>query len=227
MAVWINRLAEPLSKSASDEISLLVQYADRLDDLIEAANKQQPALTAGEVVTAISKDLLIKSDDLRKLFNALENLKNLSEEFGGTKKAIDQLSNTLRDDVSSKLKEKNDSIVKAIERYAGDNSVTISYKAQRLTYIRENIYQDAEIITDVRPVFDAKGEKIIEYLITHYLVATYFHNGRFEQIHLAMDAADVVKLRKGCDRAIIKSRAIKAELGDKARILRDDDGNPR
>jgi hypothetical protein len=223
MAVWISRPAEP--KTASDEIDLLVEYVDRLDDLIDAANKQKPTLTAAEVITAISKDVSMKSDVLKKVFNALENLKNLSVEFGSTKKATDQLADSLNDDVATRLRENIESIARAVEKYSGDNAVTISYKAQRLTYLRENIYQDAEIITDARPVFDGNGEKIIEYLVTHYLVATYFHHGRFEQIHLAMDAADVVKLRKACDRAIIKSKTLKAELGHKARILREDDGN--
>jgi RIO-like serine/threonine protein kinase len=104
--------------------------------------------------------------------------------------------------------------------------VVIAYKAQKLTYLRENIYQESEIITEVRPVFDQKAGQILEYLVTHSLIATYFRHGRYENIHLAMDMADVLKLRRLCDRAILKAKTLQSDLGDKARILRDDDENP-
>jgi hypothetical protein len=114
-----------------------------------------------------------------------------------------------------------------MQQYERDNAVSLSYKAQRLTYMRENVYQQAEIITDARPVFDEKGQKIVEYIIAHYLVITYFRHGRVENVHLALDAADVLKLHNVCDRAVIKARALKNELGDRARILRDDDATSR
>jgi hypothetical protein len=225
MAIWTNRISGSIPKSAADQVKLLVEYADRLGEFIDAAQEQQPALTANEVIVAIAKDIRIDSKILESVFNALDNIKNLSDEFGGIEKTIDELSRGLKDEDAQKILKKKHAISEAVTKYTSDNAIAISYKAQRLTYLRENTFQEAEIITDARPVFDSKGENIIEYLITHYLVVTYFHQGDFKNIHLAMDAGDVVKLRKACDRAFVKAKSLKAALGDKARILRDDNAN--
>jgi hypothetical protein len=54
-------------------------------------------------------------------------------------------------------------------------------------------------------------------------VVTFIRRGRPEMVHLAMDAADVLKLRKACDRSVVKAKTLKSELGERARVLRDDD----
>lgn len=225
MAIWTVRPSGTIPKSAADEIAVLATFAGRLSELIDAANRQEPALTPWEVIAAISKEVDTSGETLRQIFNALENLKNLADEFGSAEQVIENITTNLKDDVVASLNKNRREIVAALEQYSSDNAVTISYKAQRLTYLRENIYQEAEVITDARPVFDGRGEKIIEYLITHSLVASYFHNGQIESIHLAMDAADVLRLRKACDRAIVKAKTLKTELGIRARILRDDDAS--
>jgi hypothetical protein len=226
MAVWINRPTASIPKSAAEEITVLIENADRLDELFSGTQTQAHAVRPAEIIQKISKASGVDAEELRKIFNALENLKGLSDEFGGIPAAIDSLFGNLRGEILNKLKEKKSKIIEAVEKYSADNAVTIAYKAQKLTYQRENIYQEAEIITEVRPVYDQKAETIFEYLVTHSLIATYFRNGRFENIHLAMDMADVLKLRRVCDRAILKAKTLRDELGEKARVLRDDDDNP-
>jgi len=216
MAIWISRQGSSVHKGAAEEIEALLDNSNRLHEFISAARLEGVAVTPSGVIASISKKVDTSIDTLRKVFNALENLKNLSEEFGGPDKMLNELILTLDEQISEKLKEKRAAIEKVVEDYAQDNAVSLSYKAQRLTYLRENIYQQSEVITDSRPVFDEKGEKIVEYLITHNLVVTYFRHGRPENIHLAMDAADVLKLRKACDRAVIKAKALKRELGERA-----------
>jgi hypothetical protein len=225
MAIWMMRQGPTVPKGAAEEIEALLDHSEHLDQFVNAARGRAVALTPSEVIASISKQVGVSTDILRKVFNALENLRNLSEEFGAPEKMLDELILNLDERISTKLNQKKEAIGRAIEEYTRDNAVSLSYKAQRLTYMRENIYQQAEVITDARPVFDEKGEEIVEYLISHYLVVTYFRHGRAEVVHLAMDAADVLKLRKTCDCAVIKAKALKSELGDRARVLRDDDAN--
>jgi hypothetical protein len=226
MAIWTMRLAPTVPKGAAEEIEALLDQSEHLDQFVNAGRSQAVALTPSDVIASISKQVGVSADILRKVFNALENLRNLAEEFGAPEKMLDDLILHLDEGISTKLKQKKEAIARAVREYGQDNAVSLSYKAQRITYMRENIYQQAEIITDARPVFDEKGENVVEYLITHNMVVTYFRNGRgAENVHLAMDAADVLKLRKACDRAVVKAKALKRELGDRARILRDDDAN--
>jgi hypothetical protein len=91
-----------------------------------------------------------------------------------------------------------------------DHPAVISVKAQRLSFLRERIYIDSEIITDARPVYNTRGDTIVEMIVPHTLVITPHdstHNNH--DLHFTMDANDLVKLRKACDRAMLKAKTLK------------------
>jgi hypothetical protein len=224
MALWTSRSSSSSApRSVLEELDALLDHLDKATELIALSSDFQAAVGPAEIIASIAQRTGVPNDIARKVFNALENLRNLSEEFGTPIRTLDEIALTLPEKISSRLIAKKNEIADLVNSYSSDNGVRLSYKAQRLTYLRENIYQEAEVITDARPVFDSAGDSVVEYLITHSLVATYFRQGRLENIHLVMDAADVLKLRKALDRAIIKARALSSDLGDRARILRDDD----
>lgn len=43
---------------------------------------------------------------------------------------------------------------------------------QRLSYAREHLLVDVEILTDARPVYAIEGDKILSMVISHSLVVT-------------------------------------------------------
>ncbi len=118
-------------------------------------------------------------------------------------------------------------MVNALRLYNKDNPVSLTFKAQRLTYNRERLFHEVEIISDARPIFDTKGEKVIEFVVTHSLVVSYFVNGDYQRQYYSVDNADILNLRTACDRAILKSRTPKDALGEKwpTEVLRDDTGS--
>jgi hypothetical protein len=167
---------------------------------------------------------------LRSIFNAIDNLSALKKELGTTDQAIDAATRTVPKDGLLGLDKKRDQITAAVDAYFDDNPIAISLKARRLTHLHPQLFVDAEIITDARPVFDSKAENVLEYVITHSLLVTLHEDvGDFpaqhkhSRLYIAMDFADLLKLRQACDRAIRKGHSLKAELGDKGRILGEDD----
>ena len=133
--------------------------------------------------------------------------------------------------LSSDLRSHRAEIEKVSKEFASNNPIAISFKAQKLAYLHERILRDAEIITDLRPVFDDSGKNILEVMVAHTLVVTTTNSGRTERVHFAMDAGDVLQLRKACERAVEKARAIqstfeKSKLNFAVHVLRgDQDGN--
>src|SRR5438309_10156490 len=91
MAIWMNRQKFSVPKAAAEEINTLLDHADRLQDLIAAARRHPPTATPPEVISAISAEVGVGNDILRKVFNALENFGTLTEEFGTPTKTIDEL----------------------------------------------------------------------------------------------------------------------------------------
>jgi hypothetical protein len=115
MAIWITRQSTAVPKAAAEEIEVLLDCSERLDEFISAARRQSVAVTPVEVIASISQELGVSNDILRKVFNSLENFKNLSEEFGGSDKMLDDLILNLNEKIAANLKERRTSIVRAVE----------------------------------------------------------------------------------------------------------------
>jgi hypothetical protein len=194
MAFWPSRIDLKLAEGVAEDIDLLAEYADRLPAIIELAKKQEYDFLAPAVIRRISTAASIDYPILSRIFNSLENLKTIADEMGGAERAFRQITSAVDPNLQEKLDSAKDKIIDAIELYDADNAVSISYKAQKLAFLREKLFHEAEIITDARPVFDAKGERILEMVITHSLVMTYWTRTGFETIHLAIDAADVLSM---------------------------------
>ena len=67
----------------------------------------------------------------------------------------------------------------------------------------------AKIISDVRTVFDQSGDAIQGSMVIHNLNVTYVQGGDFKNFFVAMDSADIAKLRTVLDRADVKGSALK------------------
>jgi len=225
MAFWPSRIDIRINDEIASDIALLADNADRLPRLVQLAHEQDYDFVASIVIRRISKAASIDYSIVSRIFNSLENLKNIEQETGTAEIAFSSIADAVSPDLKQKLESVKDKIVDALKSYDPDNAVSISFKAQKLTYLREKLFHEAEIITEARPVFDSSGERILEMVITHSLVVTYWTRGAgFETIHLAIDAADVVSIRQSTDRAIIKANSLKSELGAKwkTEVLRDD-----
>ena len=225
MANWPSRIDFRLSEAAAEEVSFFADNADKLAKIIDSVSKQSPKTDLQDIVEEIASDIGLRAPDVRQILNSLENLKDLSEDLGTYEEAITRLTKAVNEDISRKLEFVRPLISEALRRYADDNAVSITIKAQRLTYSRERLLHDSEIFTEARPVFDKTGSSIREYIITHTLMLTTMVDGKFKQKHLSLDNADVLNLHRVCERAILKGRTLKEALvakGTPTVIVRDE-----
>jgi hypothetical protein len=213
-------------KGAADEIAMLVAHADRLAAILDATMKMEPATAASTVLKPLSQETGIDGGVLRKLFNALQNLNVIATELESADAAFERLSDALDEKIAKDWNQKKELILAALQRYSDNNPIAITIKAERLTYFHEKLYRDGEIITEVRPVYNEAGDSVIEMMILQSLVVTHSSATGLHRTHVAMDAADVLKLRKVCDRAIAKAKTLKQTLDRaklRAEIVRGDD----
>jgi hypothetical protein len=93
-----------------------------------------------------------------------------------------------------------------IEKMLSASSLRSSVKARELSYDFDNIYAQARILVDIRPVFDDVKEVIIGADITHTLRLEYITEGDDTTIlSVAMDRDDIRKLQECCEEALRKS----------------------
>jgi hypothetical protein len=209
--------------AAVRQLRVLADHADQLDALLEQAGKAEPGIHIQDVIKQFSDHVKLTGNEARQIFFAIDQLSSMAKKLGGLEKAIDRVLEIFGKENLSDLEKKRAQITKSLAAYTEDNPVAISVKAQRLTYLRENMLADAEIITDARPIYNTKGDKIFEFVITHSLVITSnSDDGKTVKIHFSIDAEDILTLFKACERAILKAHTLKQELGPKARILAED-----
>lgn len=224
MAHWPIRSETRLGEAARREIEILVARAADLERIVAVAKEQTAASQPDVVLGVLSDTLTIPAPDLRSIFNSLENIRLIEEDQGSLNGALDRVRSGLPPEMAVLFDEARPKITASAEAYDQNNPVSLSFKAQRLVYLREKLFHDAEIVTDARPVFDESGQKIVEFVVTHDLVMTYYSNRDFITEHMSIDNADILKIRRACDRAVVKAGTLKEALGSKwkTEVLRDD-----
>ena len=99
----------------------------------------------------------------------------------------------------------------------GVESLVISAKAFDVQHEYDKLFITARIITDTRAVFNQAGTEAVGTMIVHNLNIKYSENGQFKEAFIALDDADIAKLRRVLDRAEAKT-AILEKLIEKTGI---------
>ena len=201
-----------LPRSAVNQLEQLLEYVNRIETLIEDINSAELGITVFEVLRPISERLDIPLEHLEAIIYALENLRHLETEYGSADEAFLRIVGGVPSEIGKKLEANKSAILAALAAYSPDNPISTTFKAQRLSYLYERIFRGGEIITDIRPVFDSSGEQVLEVIVSHTLVITHSETSTTERLHFALDAGDVLSLRKACDRAMMKAKAVRSLL---------------
>lgn len=106
----------------------------------------------------------------------------------------------------------------SLEAMIGSDVVRLVEKSNRLAFDHSDILTETHIVTDIRPVFDNDHESIERALIVQTINIEYFNNRQKRSISLAMDNADLIQLRKGIEKALVKATLAKQLIESKAEI---------
>ena len=85
-------------------------------------------------------------------------------------------------------------------------------KIEQLRADHQTIFYDAKILTDLRPVFDNPKDPPIGAVVTHTLKIICHEAGEHKELYLALDAEDVLTLKKIAERAADKMSSLQKVL---------------
>lgn len=88
--------------------------------------------------------------------------------------------------------------------------VVVASKARRLAVDYANIFYDATILTDMRPVFDKPEEAPVGCAISHTLKIDYYEGGEHREFYAVMDAQDLERMRSVLQRADAKAASLRS-----------------
>jgi hypothetical protein len=158
---------------------------------LEATKADAPSPSPDPFVQRLATELSISPGDAARLLVSLENLQVIDQETGSADKTFSLVATRLRNDLRQRW-EGNENIIKQILELLGDNHpAAISQKTQRLSYSREHLLVDVDILTDARTIYTIQGDEILSMAISHSLVVTKHgndHRNRDRYLgHLSLD----------------------------------------
>ncbi len=210
-----------LSPDARDDLAHLAKYADKLRSIAGPAAELEPGIGFSDIARIVGEKTGITVPEVNRILWTIWNLYHLkSRTRVDTLRLLGEISGVLESRAPDKWKNENletwnkatAAISEFVDQLTDTHPLIVARKAERLGYAHQHVFAEARIVTDVRPVFDAGADKILESFVTQSLLIDYLDGGESRQIEFALDAADVSQLRRLCERAERKALALKAEL---------------
>jgi hypothetical protein len=85
-------------------------------------------------------------------------------------------------------------------------------KAMGVAADQDHIFLHARILTDIRPVFNNKGDSVDAAVIVHNLRIHYGQDSDHRDFYVALDTNDIQSLREALDRADTKAKCLQGLL---------------
>ena len=210
-----------LSRDARDDLVHLAKYAEKLPGIASSATELEPGIGFSGIGRIVGERTGTTVPEVNRILWTIWNLYQLKNRTRlDTSGLLGEISGVLENRSPDKWKNENletwnkatAAVSEFVDQLTDTHPLIVARKAERLGYAHQNVFAEARIVTDVRPVFDAGADKILESFVTQSLLIDYLDGGESRQIEFALDAADVSQLRRLCERAERKALVLKAEL---------------
>lgn len=96
--------------------------------------------------------------------------------------------------------------------FEGGKGLKITMKAMGVLIDQDHTFYHARIMTDIRPVFNDKGDSVDAAVIVHNLRIHYGENSDHKDFYVALDTSDIQSLRGVLDRADAKAKCLQGLL---------------
>ena len=216
-----------LPESVRRDVLLLVEHADEILKFLEETTAEKPSASASKFTPLLARRLSIATAQAERLLQVLPNLQSINQETGDHEKTLTIIADRLPAAAREQWVSAKAILLSILTFIDADHPVVISQKARRLSFLYERIFINAEIITDLRPVYTINGNKILEMIIQHKLIIRQHDSTHTDSdFHLVMDARDLITLKNACERAIQKAKVLQDSLGHLpwvTEILSDDE----
>ena len=181
---------------------------DNYRQILEALESVQPGLKVERLANDVSRLLPQAVTGVEDIVRALHSMTHVRLRADRT---VEQFLKDITPSLESQSSSSQDK-EKALTRVSellGTKALLVSARAHDLQHDFDRVFVSAKIVSDVRTVFDQSGNEIQGSIIIHNLNITYSQEGELKDFYLAMDSADIAKLRAVLDRSDAKTGALR------------------
>lgn len=200
-----------LTKTQSEDIATLCSFgAKAVTRLAEAIEGLSPTIRREKIQEVIAAQFgKEKAESLGRVLFGLATLHRRN--FDSVSALLDSLSIPL--DWDDTQRANWEECRPALQRLLSAASVILAAKATDLSFDVERFCVGARIITDIRPVFDPKHEKIVGSTLRQTLRLEFVSlDSKVTSMSIGLDADDISRLKKECEEAIRKATVTRDTL---------------
>jgi hypothetical protein len=216
-----------LPREALDDLAHLARNAANLKAVASVVASRLPTLSPGTGLSRVSqlveKEAGVRSQDAQRILNTIANLYRVMNRLSLKAQAFveaispsveSHLSRTSDSQLLAAWKESTHAVAELLGAITDEHPIAIQAKAEQLSLAHRNVLVDARLLTDVRPVFNSGGDRVIEALISHVLLLGFTEADEIRTLEISLDADDVARLKRLCERAETKAITLRKALGE-------------
>ncbi len=183
-------------------------------ELIKEIEKAKIGSSPVKLAKELSEKLSIEKSKLDAIIPLVFSLFNAKESMGiGIESFTNLVVEALEQTNDEKLKPTKNVKEQLIQLFSIKGSFYFNFKANNLVSERGKLLYNANIFTDIRPVFgDDQDYEIKCSLILHNMKIEYQEDAEFKEIFFAVNADGLKKLKEIILRAEEKEKAIKKKI---------------
>ena len=197
-----------------DKIKPIVARIQALEDpdferIRASLESAKPGVSVEHLAAEVSKALPGEFENVDEIIHALDSMNRARLH---TNRTIEQFVHGMVGPVENQAKSAppfdSTKFFARVSALLSAEALLISARASVLQHNYDRVFMSAEVVSDVRSVFNQDGNKIQGSMIVHNMNVTYAQEGERKEFFVAMDNADIAKLRKILDRADAKTTVL-------------------
>lgn len=197
---------------------LLRLTPEQFHEFLAALRSTAPTFSVARFSARAADRLPLAAVDVREMVDVLTSLHSIRADLGWTvPDFVDAVCDALAAVEDSALPKPDDGNWQGVRNRLtlalGVETLGVVAKANVLWFQQDHSFADTQILTDLRPVFGAKPEEApAAAMIVHQLRIEYFEGLARKEFFVAMNVADLQRLRATLDRAERKEESMRSLL---------------
>ena len=212
MALSITRIPDRYRPGLSKVKSLPLEKVTAIASALEKTS----ATSRKELIAAVEEAAQITTDDAGAIIASLHSLYIFKASAEATVAEfipvlIAALQSSGRQDLAVSDAEK----AVVTTKFTSLLSLSALERASKIDQLKtdhQNIFYDAKILTDLRPVFNEPKDQPVGAIVTHTLKVIFHEFGEHKELYFSLDAEDISTLKKIAERANEKMASLQALL---------------
>ncbi|MGI8882929.1 MAG: hypothetical protein ACR2IA_01625 [Pyrinomonadaceae bacterium] len=217
MARFIRRIPEDYQSGLARVVSLSNNDINELLTIFE----NTPVILNGKKFNQelLPKITFLESVEARNLIETIGSLYELRNQLDlTTEEFVDEITDVMKESQNKKLKLTESNYKKFKQRLTdllAIKTLALRSKAVNLIVDHSVIFQDAKIVSDIRPIFGLNIEESpIGSVIIHNLKIEYKQNDEIKNFYIALDEKDITTLLGLLKRTQTKSESLKSFIAN-------------